>query len=314
MTERVKPQPRFKSSPDRAARLSDSLQPTSQTPLNLTILTPHTILQLQTIIGNQRVQRLLAQRDSHATSATTQARHEWSAHRSIHTHFDHSFHKYLAIRPAYQAAGIPNPAEFIVNNIVEVSFFGHKSPAHQDLKSPLQQAEAALKAQNITPDIHRFWSFVPRAIRGSTKLSEHAKGRAIDINQKENPRIINADDILVIQAVTGVNMGAVQTAAVLRAASETFKTTFNQAWIGQHRHELNTLSHQKHPSPADHQRITELRQLLRAVRHRHSELRGYARRGMLNLEQSLIDALTNAGFTWGGEFESSKDFMHFELP
>jgi len=42
-------------------------------------------------------------------------------------------------------------------------------------------------------------------------------------------------------------------------------------------------------------------------------LDGYARTGFFNLEQPLIDALVGAGFGWGGNWRSRKNFMHFEL-
>jgi hypothetical protein len=293
---------------------------TPQPGLNLKQMTPNTILQLQSIIGNYRVQRLLAQRDMEAgdileaDDEAKAARGEWDTHKKIHYHFDKGFEQYLAIRPAYQRAGISNPAEYIANNIVEVTFFGHKTPAHRDLQNHLQQAENALKKQNITPDIRSFWSFVPRPIRGSTKLSEHARGRAFDINPKENPRIIKADDVLVIKAITGVNMASSQNFETLVAASKSFQKNFNQSWITQQEQALKSLQMDTHPSSATTKKIAEIKQLLAAIKRRRTDLNGYAITGLLNLQQSLIDALGTAGFEWGGNFVKSKDFMHFELP
>ncbi len=291
-----------------------------QPSINLKLMTPNTILQLQSIIGNYRVQRLLAQRDTadgdilEADDEAKAAKAEWDAHKKIHYHFDAGFEQYLAIRPAYQRAGISNPAEYITNNIVEVTFFGHKTPAHRDMQNRLQQAEAALKKQNITPDIHSFWSFVPRPIRGSTKLSEHAKGRAFDINPKENPRIIKAADLLVIKAITGVNMASTQKFETLVAASKSFQKNFNQGWITQQEQALKALQENSRPTSDTNKKISELKVLLAAVKSRRSELNGYATTGLLNLQQALIEALETAGFEWGGNFVKSKDFMHFELP
>lgn len=42
-------------------------------------------------------------------------------------------------------------------------------------------------------------------------------------------------------------------------------------------------------------------------------LRKYAAGGFLNLPKDVVQAMTGAGLKWGGEWEGSKDFMHFEL-
>jgi hypothetical protein len=286
--------------------------------INMTALTPETILQLHGVIGNQTMQRLLAQRDTTAAEKddeTKAAKQEWDAHKGIHVHFDNKFQKYLDIRPAYLAAGITDPAQYIVDNIVTVTFFGHKSPAHKDLQAPLQQAEAALKAQKFDAKlIYSFWSFVPRAIRNSTKLSEHARGRAIDINPDKNPRITKADDFCVIAAVTGVHLGKEQTAETMRKANDTFKATFKQSWVDDKQRQLDQLLKDDKPTPDTRKKIAELKKVLDAVKRRRTELNGYAATGFLNLDQALVDALIAAKFKWGGDFKSSKDFMHFEFP
>jgi hypothetical protein len=147
-----------------------------------------------------------------------------------------------------------------------------------------------LRARGALPAIHSFWSFNPRRIHGSTSLSKHAVGRAFDVDPTSNPMIIERDDIFVIRAVTGIDFGQPQQAATLRAASDTFRRTFGDAWVGQQTDEVQA-----------------------AARRRRHELAEYARSGLLTLDQAMIDALVNAGLTWGGTFAHRKDMMHFEL-
>jgi hypothetical protein len=138
--------------------------------------------------------------------------------------------------PLYNSIGIQNPASYIVANIVMVSFFDRKTPAHRDMLVPLQQAESALRARGITPPIDTFYSFVPREMKGRTnKLSKHAVGRAFDINHQHNVYIADQRDIRVIQAVTGVdlNLKLGKSPEVMRNASVTFQERFNQQWIDQ---------------------------------------------------------------------------------
>jgi FtsZ-binding cell division protein ZapB len=42
-------------------------------------------------------------------------------------------------------------------------------------------------------------------------------------------------------------------------------------------------------------------------------LRKYAAGGFVNLPKDVVDEMTGAGLTWGGDWEGAKDFMHFEL-
>jgi hypothetical protein len=180
------------------------------------------------------------------------------------------------------------------------------------MAAPLQAAEAALQAQGITPTLNRFWALQPRTSSPGT-LSEHALGRAVDINRFENPFIRNSNDIRVIRAVTGVDLGQPQAAVTMRQASQTFQTTFDQLWVDQQTQQLQQLRTLQNPSPATQQQIQQLEQLIQSIDARRASLDGYAALGFLNLEQPLIDALVDAGFSWGGAWQTVKDFMHFQL-
>lgn len=225
------------------------------------------------------------------------AQAEWQAYPTIHVHFagkspDERFAKYVEIRPLYQqATGVTNPAQWIAENIITVAFFGHRTPCHRDLKTPLAVSENALRTKAFTPALDSFWGFVPRTMRTRNKLSNHGLGLAIDIDYKTNPHIYNKEDILVIREATGLDLGRRQTHDAMRRASQLFQQTFNQQW-----------------------RDRQTGQLREAIRKRKEALDTYARVGFLNLELPLIDTLLNAGFTWGGDWQSEKDFMHFELP
>lgn len=43
-------------------------------------------------------------------------------------------------------------------------------------------------------------------------------------------------------------------------------------------------------------------------------LRKYQREGILNLPKDVVEAMTKAGFRWGGDWEVHKDLMHFDMP
>lgn len=244
------------------------------------------------------------------------ARKEWDDHKAIHLHFTGGFdsgtNSYMDLRSLYQAKGISNPAAYLDAHIVTLSFFGHSTPGHDDLTAKLSAAAATLNAGSIVPTIASFWAFVPRRM-ASGSLSNHALGRAIDINPSSNPHVINKSDILVVESVTGVDLGASQTAADMRAASQTFQTDFTAAWKTQKQTDLDTLKALVTPTDDQKAEIARLTKLLGAIKARSTTLDSYAAKGFLDIEQTLVDALVVAGFGWGGDYRSSKDFMHFEV-
>jgi|GEM_PF-5003728 len=243
-----------------------------------------------------------------------QALAEWNAHPKIHRHFNKpSFETYLELRPLYQGKGIQNPAEYLDKNIVPVTFFGKTTPAHIDMRAPLQTAQQILQSQNSPPQLDYFYSFVPRKTAKGI-LSKHALGRAVDINHNRNPWVLNREEILVIEAATGVNLGQLQTYVDMRRASQKFQETFTQSWVDKQTQELKDLEDQGNVAQNKKQSTKELQHLIDAINKRRTELDKYARFGFLNLDQALVDALIKAKLEWGGHWIKSKDFMHFELP
>jgi hypothetical protein len=176
-----------------------------------------------------------------------------------------------------------------------LSFRGHSASGHRDMVAPLHAAEEAVRDQTVSPAIYSFGCFNARSIRGNAhRLSNHALGRAIDLNPDDNPRITQAADFKIIAAVTSTELLHQTQPAVMRQASQAFQSGFTPAWIG---------------AQTDPEIVAALRDP-----HLLERLHGYARRGFSTLYLPLIDALIAAGLQWGGGWHTSKDFMHFELP
>jgi hypothetical protein len=287
-------------------------------------LTPEMVMSLQRLAGNAAISELISatcpptvQRQPAAAEAADPAQTEWDAHKKIHSHFEKAdIDGYRDIRPLYVAAGIENPAKWLDETVAnnEVSFFSHKTPGHPDLQPPLTAAEGKLKSK---PDINSFWSFVPRRIRGSTKISNHALGRAIDINPKTNPRIIDKTMASVVKAVTGVDMLKSQDEDSMRKASEDFKSKFDDSFISTQLDELKTMRQklvdlQASKTPKK-KAIKKLKNQIKKVEGLVGVLRTWASKGFFDLPHTLVEALKSSGLQWGGDYKSSKDFMHFEL-
>jgi subtilisin family serine protease len=239
-------------------------------------------------------------------------RAQWDAHPRVHGWFDGGLSTYLAMAALFAANGITDAAAYLDQNITTARLLGHSFPAHSALAAALAQADAALRDAAPPPDVHSIWAINARPIRGRAgSLSQHALGLAVDINPDTNPLIRAGDDgdvVRVINAVTGVNLGAAQTADAMRQASLTFKATYGDAWITARRQDLDAAT-----QAGDTTRATELQQTLAAATRQRTRLAQLAQTGFFDLDQRLIDALQAAGLTWGGSWRTSKDFMHFEL-
>ncbi|AUT75538.1 hypothetical protein C2L64_44985 [Paraburkholderia hospita] len=221
------------------------------------------------------------------------ARQQWNAHPRVHGWFG-TFSRYGELAPVYASAGIGDAAAYLDANIVSLSFFGRRQDGHRDLVEPLRRAELAMQGQTVDPPITDFGCLVPRAIRGTTnRLSNHALGRAFDLNPVQNPRITQASDYVVIGAVVGADIRQEANPTVLQRASRAFQQGFTANWVAA----------QTKP------------EILAALNDRNTRnrLEGYARSGFCNLYVPLIDALIASGLRWGGAYHTSKDFMHFEI-
>jgi LysM repeat protein len=276
-------------------------------------------------------------------SPRQQAAAEWAQYRrriKIHFGDQEPFERYVTLRPKYQNMGIANPAEYIARNIGTVHFFGARGQAHVAHMQPLlRAAEQNLRARGIVPTISSMGGFVPRDIRGSATLSNHATGHAIDLDDETNPLLRDPQGATfrVIAAATGTDFrslprerqgsATVHTRAAIeemRRAGERFGQVFNPAWVARQRARLQELRRQSAPSREQRDERTELEGLVaaldllaaRAARRQYgnlNELRAAAGSGFISLSTELIEELRNVGFRWGGDYEESRDFMHFEL-
>lgn len=226
---------------------------------------------------------------------------EWNGSSNVHQYFrsfDGDPHRsYLNLKRLYNAKGIQNPAQYISTNIQRHRFFGRPSPRHVDLIQKLSLAEQRLRAAGHTFNFQSAYSFVPRTFNNNiNKLSNHALGKAVDIDPQSNPHIRNRNEMKIIEAVCSAILvnGFLRerNPDVFQRASDHFKASFNSAWINR----------QTNP---------DILAILRS-RSRVRKLEKYARLGFCTLPGTLVRGLQNAGLTWGGAWSSSKDFMHFE--
>ena len=209
---------------------------------------------------------------------------------------DHRQTSYLNLKRLYALKCINDPGAYFKANIITVRFFNKSTPAHKDLAAVLNRVETALRAAGQNFTFNDAYSFVPRTMNGKyDTLSNHALGKAIDINHKSNPHITHKDDFKVINAVCGnlLPNGFLKETDpdVFRNASAHFQQTFNDTWIAQQ-------------TDAD---------LIAAITRRRKSLNTYASLGFLTLPAILINELKKAGLRWGGNYTTAKDFMHFEI-
>lgn len=136
--------------------------------------------------------------------------------------------RYDVLCPLYFGQGIDRPLVYVRDHIVTAHLFQFTTPAHDQLSTALTKAEDALRKKGYTQlPATSAWAFNPRTT-SEGNWSNHADGKAIDIDPDENPRLTNAHNRDVISALTGVNMKASNLGYdTLKNASDTFKSRFN---------------------------------------------------------------------------------------
>jgi hypothetical protein len=407
------------------------------------------VLRMQQTAGNQAVGSLLRQVVAPAKPKTDEEiwAEDWAdpAFAAARKHFDTNDrpkgtaeYRYGVLCPLYKAHGIDRPLKYVQDNIVWSDFFGHSTPMHKDLKTKLKAAEKKLRDDHkiTTAPFGKCWAFNPRT-QTNGSWSNHAPGKAIDIDEVTNPRLIATRDVQVISALTGMNISAANPGAAQgldsydagAEASERFQDRYSGQGLADRAAELadevtdleaekKTISDDlggvpvKGASADDKKKAKELkaklaakqaeitaavnarktieteqarflaldkavedlekaikqlegeitaleleldklehdqpleaggavatgkdkaklvkarkgaittkaaaiklkqRQLSKAVGARDDDsLRGYAQRGFLDLNKTMVEALKGAGLQWGGDYTGSKDYMHFE--
>jgi hypothetical protein len=173
-----------------------------------------------------------------------QTQEQWESTPSVRHHFnglDAERLGYRRIYPSYFSLGITNPADWIRDNIRFISFLSHHVSVHQDLVGSLQTVERNIQndpglGASDSGGILKIGGYVPRHIRGSTALSHHALGRAVDINSDTNLRFLDLVGhsgvrvrrlLKIIKAVTGVDLDTVTDFKTQRQASLDFQAGFD---------------------------------------------------------------------------------------
>jgi hypothetical protein len=213
-------------------------------------LTPDAVLALQRKVGNAAVARaLIGRQPAPATAAPAAAltdEQQWEQDWTTYSHLQHYFdtndrpkgdkkYRYDYLCPHYKGQGVARPLKYIAENIVPASFCGHSTPAHKTLRTALKDAEKELAKEGVVEaPFLKCWAFNPRMITGGG-LSDHALGKAIDIDELTNPRLANKAQRKVISAVAGMDMAAANPGAAAgmdsydaaAAASAAFKKDYN---------------------------------------------------------------------------------------
>lgn len=230
---------------------------------------------------------------------------QWNANPNVQNYFGlkgnnfdgDSRRSYLNLKRLYAEKGITNPAKYITEYIVPITFFNVNTEGNKDLRQLLSLGQDVLLESGHTFILNRgTWSFVARTYnKNINKLSNHALGKAVDVNPRNNPHIQMKGEILIIDAVCQnvLTRGllAEKNPDILIKSSLFFQQNFNETWI---------------------KKQTNL-QIKEAIKDNRKNLDKYALHGFLNLPSVLIKTLKNVGLGWGGSWKSSKDFMHFEV-
>ena len=288
---------------------------------------PAAVLRLNRALGNRATARLLRQAVL-APPAPLTDEQQWEADwndpalAKHQPHFAGSDrptgtpkHRYDVLCPLYKAHGIKRPLVYVRDNIVPVTFFGHKTPAHKDLKTKLKAAEDALTAAGVTDaPFTKMWAFNPRTQSGG-QWSNHADGKAIDFDEVTNPRLLSGSDRRIITALTGIDISAQNPGAATgqdsydaaAEASKRFKDRYSSAGMAQRigalggdvtklegerdamQKELDAVPHGKKAAKADKTKAAEV---LKRLKAKQAELKATAgQRATLETEKARYDAL-----------------------
>jgi hypothetical protein len=393
------------------------------------------VLDLQRSAGNRAVGTLLRQPTLTPPMPKTdeeQWEEDWNdpAYAKHHHHFKGNDRpkgtdkqRYDVLCPLYKKQGIKRPLKYIDDNIVEIRFFGKFTYGHKDLKKKLAAAEKDLKARGYGDaddkrPFRKCWAFNPRTT-SEGNWSNHADGKAIDIDEDTNPRLINKQERAVITALTGIDVSApdpgkaigVDSYTASKFASALFQMLYSptgmaikialleQIALGETqgiaaaKAELSGVPTGKKATKDDKKRAREIAQRVKKLEaelaktraaqkvlttekaryekldadiakleaeiaalvaeiaqldkdiaaaatakakapllkaraakdrkrndklkalgvKRADPLRGYKRKGFLDLNPDLVKALKDAGLYWGGEVWAGKDYMHFQV-
>jgi D-alanyl-D-alanine carboxypeptidase len=256
-------------------------------------------------------------------------------------------HHYFETRPSYYQYGYNTPFETIFSKIDSFTFLGKEvvGGVHKELRTRLTEVERTLNewsqrspglTSRVAKEIKSIGGFKHRFIapkegkkQQSPTLSNHAFGLAIDIDSSRNPHIKDSSVIDVLKQVTGYDFGKY---FVPGGSGFDTKDIAIEEW-NKARHASDRLQEwlrtylpiaEANPS-SDPQRdrdtevaVERIGILLKYIplegKHPWDDsLKSWATHGILSIPPLLVAAMVGNGVGWGGEWEHSKDLMHFEL-
>jgi D-alanyl-D-alanine carboxypeptidase len=180
------------------------------------------VLRLQRSAGNRAVVQILRQPAPPGPPAPKTVEQQWAddwadpTFSGARAHFRGTDRpvgtpkeRYDVLCPLYRDQGIPRPLTYVKDEILDDSeFFGQRTPMHKDLMTALKAAEATLRAAGVTTaPFSKCWAFNPRTQTGG-QWSNHADGKAIDIDEATNPRLLDAHQRTIISALTDMDISA----------------------------------------------------------------------------------------------------------
>jgi hypothetical protein len=231
-------------------------------------------------------------------------RGRWNAAPAdVPQHFDGGFVQFAWLSAFYETQhGIPDLVAFVHEKIklVVVSFYKDapggapkKVPLHVDAEAAIGYVDAVLKAELPSVFVTQMSGFVPRLIGGSSKLSNHARGLAVDFDWDSNPQLFPVHmEVLNRKCGTNLKPSGLNTYEELAQAHTEFMAKFKN-------------------------QTAEYRQTEWADVPLEIFTKFDGCKGILTLPKSLIQVMEARGFGWGGYYVTpgaGKDSMHFDFP
>lgn len=208
----------------------------------------HVIRQLQRHVGNRFVQRVIQripdaqQWDEDWTNFSGQQHYFAGSGRPAGT----PRQRYDVLCPLYKAHGVSRPMQYMATSITNAKFYQFSTPAHSGVATALAAAEKTLKGKGYaTAPVKKVWALNPRTT-STGAWSNHADGKAVDIDPDENPHITSKNERKIISVVTGtdLNKGG-QGYDVMKGASDKFAADYNPAGLAKRITELKAAEQTK---------------------------------------------------------------------
>jgi len=162
---------------------------------------------------------------------------DWNSHVAQQGYFSDTLRpsgtprqRYDILCPLYKSHGIPRPMVYLASSITTATFYGFSTEAHTDLATAMKKAETALKAKGYNDAPVTKVGALNARTTSEGGWSNHAAGKAVDLDSDNNPRLADPTERKVISAVSATDMEeGSQGYDVLKGASDRFKADYNPA-------------------------------------------------------------------------------------